>query len=260
MLEAPVVVAFLLAAVPAAPTQAPTATLTVAQAEEAQKAYQRGLELMQAESFEEAVRHFRTAIALDPKHWLAHYGLGQAYMALKSYPEAVQAYRACRDVFVSFASLDAAQHNALERAREDEIREVRDQILRVQQGKVKTSGAGRIDLSQEVQLQDRLRVLEGARMRGKENVVTVPAGLMLGLGSAHFRSGRLAEAQAAFLEAVKIDPKLGPAHNNLAVMYMLSGQFEDAKQAVKRAEKAGTRVADSFKQELERRAREGGSR
>ena len=74
-----------------------------------------------------------------------------------------------------------------------------------------------------VQLQDRLRVLEGARMRGKENVVTVPAGLMLGLGSAHFRSGQRAEAQAAFQEAVKIDPKLGPAHNNLAVMYMLTG-------------------------------------
>jgi Flp pilus assembly protein TadD len=79
---------------------------------------------------------------------------------------------------------------------------------------------------------------------------------MLGLGSAYFRSGQRAEAQAAFLEAVEIDPKLGPAHNNLAVMYMMGGDFAQAKEEVRRAEKAGTRVSDAFKQELERRARE----
>jgi Tfp pilus assembly protein PilF len=250
MLKAPVLVAFVLAAAPAA---APTARATPAQIDEAQNAYHRGHELMQAESFEEAARHFRTAIALDPMHWLAHNGLGQSQMALKRYPDAVQAYRSCREAFLKFASLDATQRAAMERSREDEIREVRDQLLRVQQNAV----AGRPDLSAEVPLQERLRILEGARMRGKENVVTVPAGLMLGLGSAYFRTGQRAEAQAAFLEAVKIDPKLGPAHNNLAVVYMMNGQFEEAKQAVKRAEKAGTRVPDSFKQELDRRAREG---
>ena len=111
-------------------------------------------------------------------------------------------------------------------------------------------------MSLAVQLQDRLRVLEGARMHGKESVVTVPAGLMLGLGSAHFRAGQRAEAQAAFQEAVKIDPKLGPAHNNLAVMHMLNGRFDEAKQEVKLAEKSGTRVPDSLKQEIERRAKE----
>jgi tetratricopeptide (TPR) repeat protein len=153
---------------------------------------------------------------------------------------------------VGFASLDADQHNALERAREDEIRDVKEWLLRAQQGKIKSQSS----FSLEVQLQERLRVLEGARMRGKENIVTVPAGLMLGLGSAYFRSGQMAEAEAAFLEAVKIDPKLGPAHNNLAVMHMMSGRFEEAEQEVRRAEKAGTPVSDSFKRELARRAKE----
>ena len=250
MLEAPLLAAFILAA---APTAVQPFGVEAQKLEEAQHSYERGQELMQRESFEEAARQFRTATVLDPMHWLAHYGLGQAQMALKRYPEAVQAYLSCRDVFANFAALDAAQHNTLERVREDEIREVKDQLLAVQQGKIKSGS----HLALEVQLQERLRVLEGARMRGKEQIVTVPAGLMLGLGSAHFRSGQMAEAQAAFLEAVKIDPKLGPAHNNLAVMYMMSGRFEDAKQEVRRAEKAGTRVADSFKQELERRAQEG---
>ena len=251
MLKAPVLVAFLLAAVPVAAQLSRAANSTL---DEAQQAYERGLQMMQGESFEEAIPHFRTATTLDPMHWLAYYAMGQAQMSLKRYPDAVQAYRSSREAFLKYASLDATQHDAMERSREDEIRELKDQILFVQQGKVKGGG----NLSLEVQLQERLRVLEGARMRGKENVATVPAGLMLGLGSAHFRSGQMAEAQAAFEQAVKIDPKLGPAHNNLAVMYMMSGQFEEAKQAVKRAEKAGTRVPDAFKQELERRAKEGG--
>ena len=253
MLQVTLLAGLILAAVPAT---VPTPSAPQAQLDEAQRAYERGQELMQRESFEEAARQFRAAITLDPKHWLAHYGLGQAHMALKQYPEAVKAYASCKDVFLSFASLDASQQNALERIREDEIRDVKDEILRVQQGKVKSGST----LSMEVQLQDRLRVLEGARLRGKEQVLKVPAGLMLGLGSAHFRSGDMAEAQAAFVEAVEIDPKLGPAHNNLAVMYMLSGRFDEARQEVRRAEKAGTRVADTFKQELERRAREGAQR
>jgi tetratricopeptide (TPR) repeat protein len=250
MSEVPLLAAFVLAVGPAA---AQTSSVVQYQRDEAQRAYERGQELMQGESFEEAARHFRTAIVLDPMHWFAHYGLGQAQMALKRYPEAIQAYLSCRNVFVTFASLDAAEQNTLEKVREDEIRELKDSLLRVQQGKVKTGSP----LSLEVQLQDRLRVLEGGRMRGKEQIVTVPAGLMLGLGSAYFRSGQMAEAQAAFLEAVEIDPKLGPAHNNLAVMYMMSGRIKEAKEEVRRAEKAGTRVVDSFKQELERRAREG---
>jgi tetratricopeptide (TPR) repeat protein len=247
MSSLPLVAAFVLAASPVA---AQTLDVDSQQHDQAQKAYELGQELMQRESFEEAAVHFETAIKLDPMHWLAHYGLGQANMALKRYPDAVQAYLGCRDVLVRSASLDAAQQNALDKAREDEIQEVRDSLQRVQQ--VKTASP----LSLEVQLQERLRVLEGSRLRGKEQKVGVPAGLMLGLGSAYFRSGQKAEAQAAFLEAVEIDPKLGPAHNNLAVMYMMSGDFAKAKEEVRRAEKAGTRVSDAFKQELERRARE----
>lgn len=249
MLQAPFLATFLLLAVPAA---AQTSAAERQKLDEAQRAYQRGQEAMERESFEEAARNFRTAFGLDPMHWLAWYGLGQAQMALKRYPDAVEAYRSCRDVFLRYASLDISQQNAMEKAREDEIRAVRDALLAVEQGKVKTGSP----VGMQVQLQDRLRVLEGARLRGKESVVTIPAGVMLGLGSAHFRSGQLAEAETAFQEAVKIDPKLGPAHNNLAVMYMMNGRLDDAKQEVKLAEKSGTRVADSLKLEIERRAKE----
>jgi len=246
--------ALILAAVPAAAE--PPVVRQQYQLDEAQRAYERGQKLMDQESFAEAIPHFRTAIGLDPTHWLAHYSLGQAHMALKQYADAVNAYQGCREVFLNFATIDASQQNAMEKFREDEIRDLKDTILMVEQGKVK--GVGNHSL--EVQLNDRLRVLEGARMRGKDQVVKVPAGLMLGIGSARFRLGQMAQAEAAFQEAVATDPKLGAAHNNLAVMYMLNGRFDEAKQQIKLAEKAGTPVADTFKKELDRRAKEAGSR
>lgn len=244
--------ALLIGALLLAPMSAAAQSKTHQVSGDAQRVYELGQELMQGESFEEAAAQFRKAISLDPMHWLAHYGLGQANMALKRYPDAVDAYLGCRNVFLNFASLDVAEQNSLEVAREDEIRQARDELLQVQQGKTKSASPHGL----EVQLQERLRVLEGARMRGKERVVSVPAELMLGLGSAYFRSGRMAEAESAFQEAVKIDGKLGPAHNNLAVMYMMSGRFDDAKREVKLAEKAGTSVSDNFKKELERRVKE----
>ena len=63
MLEAPLLAAFILAVAPAA---AQTSSVERHQLDEAQQAYERGQELMRAESFEEAAIHFRTADRAGP--------------------------------------------------------------------------------------------------------------------------------------------------------------------------------------------------
>ena len=80
---------------------------------------------MQAESFEAAADEFKRAVALDPSFVLAHYSLGQAYMALKRYSNAVLAYERCRDVFQHESGLDEKARAVLERQRDDEISELR---------------------------------------------------------------------------------------------------------------------------------------
>jgi tetratricopeptide (TPR) repeat protein len=241
----------LLASLPASP-QAQTAIDDRKRAE-AQQAYARGVELMRSESFEEAATAFQGAIRLDPLHTMAYYNLGQSRMALKEYPAAVRAYEGCRQALERISMLSVDEKGEREQAREDEVRELKDSLHRVRSGQLKVS-ASRI-LQMEVQLEERLRFLEGARMRGNEHLVAVPAELMLALGSAHFRSGQLAAAEQAYTAAVKTDAKLGAAHNNLAVIYMLSGRFAEASQAVTRAEKAGFKVSSAFKSDLEQRAR-----
>ena len=223
--------------------------------QEAAKAYRRGEALMREESYEEAAAHFRTAVKLDPLMSIAHYSLGQSQMALKHYPEAVEAYQGCRETFERIASLGTQEKNAIEKAREDEIRELKDSLLRVQQGKIKGN-----TLALEVGIQERLRVLEGSRMKGNEERLGVPAEVMLALGSAYFRSGQLVEAEPAYKEAVQTDPKLGPAYNNLAVIYMLSQRYPEAKDALQRAEKSGFIVNPALKNDLESRARAAGAK
>jgi len=51
---------------------------------------------------------------------------------------------------------------------------------------------------------------------------------------------------------VQADPKLGEAHNNLAVYYMLSGRKADAETAVKNAEKAGFKVNPQLKADIKK--------
>src|SRR5436189_268789 len=55
-----------------------------------------------------------------------------------------------------------------------------------------------------------------------------PAFVSLALGSAYFRLGRMSEAEREYKATINTDPKAGEAHNNLAVVYMLTGRIDEA--------------------------------
>ena len=218
---------------------------------EAQRHYETGQSLMRAESFEEAVREFQAAIALEPLFVLAHYSLGQADMSLKRYPDAIVAYEACRAALLRYSSLDLNERAAAERRREDELRGIKDALRLMQQGKVKTSGGG-MDASM-LRLEERIRFLENSRMTGDKSNVAVPADLSLALGSAYFRSGKMQDAEREYRQAIQTDRRLGSAHNNLAVVYMLTGRLVEADDSVRAAEKAGFKVSPQLKDDIKKR-------
>lgn len=220
---------------------------------DAQRHYQEGEQHMYREAFEDAVREFKRAVELDPRHVLAHYSLGQAYMALKRYPAAVEAYVSCRETLLGLASLDQRARADVDRRRRDEIHDLQQQLDRLRTGKVKgVSG----DMGPQVMaVEQRLRVLKDADLRGAEQEIRIPAELTLALGSAYFRLGQLVDAEREYRAALKADSKLGAAHNNLAVICMLTERFAEAREAVAAAEKNGFRVSEQFKRDLEQRAR-----
>jgi tetratricopeptide (TPR) repeat protein len=209
--------------------------------------YRSGQDLMFAERFPEAEKEFSAAIQLDPQLTLAHYGLGQSLMAQKRYAPAVQAFIGCRDAFARLAALRQNDVAASERRIDDEMRELRESVVRVRTGQIKFASE-----AMALQLEKRLEELELMRKgRGPDRLQT-PAEVSLALGSAYYRSGRGQDAEREWVAAVTVNPKLGEAHNNLAVLYLTTGRKKEAEDSIKAAERARFRVNPQLKEDIRR--------
>lgn len=79
-----------------------------------------------------------------------------------------------------------------------------------------------------------------------------------GRGSAYLRAGSVEEAEKAYREALKLRPKYGEAHNNLAVICIKRGDYEEAHSHVKAAQKAGFKVHPQLVADIEAARRAGG--
>jgi tetratricopeptide (TPR) repeat protein len=210
--------------------------------------YRAGQEFMTSERYPEAVEAFGAAIQLDPLLTLAHYGLGQGYMALKRYASAIQAFGGARDAYATIARMRQTNVSESNRRMDDEIDELQQSINRVRTGQVKSTSE-----TTALQLEKRLEDLQRIRRdRLSGNVSSTPAELSLALGSAYYRNGQAQDAEREWLEAVKTNSRLGEAHNNLAVLYMLTGRKKEAQQALRSAEQARFRVNPQLKADIGR--------
>lgn len=204
-----------------------------------------GSALMRAEKYEQAAEEFKTAVTLDPFLVMAHYNLGQSYMALKRYVDAATAYKGAEDAVGRLSTLSDKAREDLDRQNRDEVNELKSSLQQLRSGQIKNASVE----AMIPRIEERIRVLEDMRASGRE-VMRVPAEIHLGLGSAYFRQNKLAEAEQAYLQAVRTDGRLGAAHNNLAVIYMLTGRLPESRKAVTAAEKAGFAVNPRFKADL----------
>jgi Flp pilus assembly protein TadD len=216
---------------------------------EALQHYREGQELLSNEQFEKAAEAFQRAIAKDPLLALAHYGLGQSHMALRRFASAIVAFRGARNAYERLASIAQRDQEGVERARADEIRELRESIRAVSSGRVKTANQDSTHVI--LKLENRIRDLERTQRRNNENF-QAPAEVSLALGSAYFRNGDAVDAEREWKAAVEVNPRLGEAHNNLAALYALSGRKREAEAAVRAAEQSGFRVHPQLKEDIRR--------
>ena len=204
-----------------------------------------GQELISIEQFGQATEEFAKAIDQDPLLSLAHYQLGQANMNLQRYANAINAYKGCIEAERQLFSLNQTNRFEVDKHREDEVNELKS-ILSQGKGRTPTLMA----------LEQRLHDLETQRSAVAAGApFKPPAQALLALGSAYFRNGDRDAAEAQWLAAIDANPKLGEAHNNIAVIYMQTGRFDQALQELALAEKAGYKVNSQFKADLKERAK-----
>ena len=217
--------------------------------ERAQPSYEAGLAHMQNESFEAAVDSFRGAIIIDPSYEMAHYMLGRVQLMLRQYAAATNSLVKARDLFAAQANEHFDTKADQQRRRRESINELTNIISQLQQARQTPAVQEQIR-----QYTERRRVIQDAdRESGLTPQQAVPGFVWLSLGSAYFRSGKLGDAEQAYLSAIAADSKMGEAHNNLAVVYMETGRLEQAERSVKAAEKSGMRVSPALKDEIAKR-------
>jgi Tfp pilus assembly protein PilF len=204
--------------------------------------FQTGQEFMAAEKFERAAEAFSNAIAKDRLLTIAHYGLGQAYMNMEQYTAAVQAYKGCIDAARALHALRQTNQFESDRRRQDAIRALKETL----------GPHVKMDQLKRTQIEQQLRDLENQRI-SIDAPFQAPAEALLALGSAYFRNGDREEAEIEWKAAIAVNPKLGQAHNNLAVIYMQTGRLNEAEQEIKLAEQSGFRVNSQFREDLKKK-------
>jgi tetratricopeptide (TPR) repeat protein len=212
-----------------------------------------GQQLMAGEQFERAVDAFGKAVERDPLLSIAHYQRGQAYMNLRRYASATKSYKDCIEALRALDALQATNRFKADRLREDEIHEMRESIRVLEQlaSRYPTRGYA----LKVTQAEEHLRDLESRRAVSAGDAFHAPAEILLALGSAYFRDGDRDGAEAQWRAAIDANPKLGEAHNNIAVIYMQTDRFDQAFQELTLAEKAGFKVNPQFKADLKERAK-----
>lgn len=214
--------------------------------------YRAGLEHMQAEAYADAAKAFQAAVDIDPRFEMAHYMRGRAFMPLKQYVNAVAAFTRARDLHIGATGRRFANVQEAQRYRRERITEIDEALRQLQSGPqtVQTQHYLR-------QLTEQKRLIQDSIQRGGDVTITasVPPYVSLSLGSAHFRMGNLKEAEKAYRDTIAADPRAGEAHNNLAVVYLETGRYQEAQQAVRAAEKAGVKVHPQLKADIAARAK-----
>ena len=240
----PLLVALILAATPAIAQPPPR---TNPDAALGQVHYNSAWDLMRSEKYEDAIAEFREALRLNPKLNMARYGIGRAQMALHQYDAAIQEYTACRSYILAQEGAKYTGQAEANRVRQDRMMELQDLQRQYSKGPQNNQTA-----DMQRQIQNSMRITQDDTDRGQNISIesSVPAFLSVALGSAYFRADRRDDAEKAYKAAIAVDSKAGEAHNNLAVLYLLSERYDLAEQSVKNAEKAGFRVNPELKDQI----------
>jgi Flp pilus assembly protein TadD len=216
--------------------------------------YSQGWNQIRAEAWDAAVREFQQAISSDPRFALAYYSLGRAHMGRRDFARAIAAYTRCREMFTSGGSEQFT--NQMEQRQR-----LTDRILQYQtalnDAKARSS-ANPTSQSQNLYIRDlqfRITQMEQARDRNASFTLdtSVPYFVPMALGAAYYRSGQFADAEREYKEALAANAASGETHNNLAVLYLTTGRYDEAESEVRAAEKVGFRVNENLKGDIRKR-------
>jgi Flp pilus assembly protein TadD len=171
-------------------------------------------------------------------------------MGLKRFGDAIAAYEACRQRYQSAASQKFQNIQDADRMRQTDLDQIRIAINALSSQTEQPSQATQNQIRQLRDLAQRIQLKRDALNNNLSITSEAPAFVLVALGSAYFRSERMADAEREYKAALDQDTKAGEAWNNLAVVYLMTGRYDEAQQSLKAAEKAGYKVNPNLKDDI----------
>lgn len=225
-------------------------------AQRANSHYASGWTAARAESWDDAAREFQQAIDNDPGFALAYYALGRAQMGRKDFARAIAAYTKCRDIYQGGVGEQFSNQVSARQRLDDRIRELQMAVTQATSRSNGRSGAPPTQSLMVRELQAEISRLQQARDRNISSSIDMsvaPFFVPMALGAAYFRSGQFADAEREYKAAIAANSASGETHNNLAVLYLTTGRYDEADSEVRAAEKVGFKVAEALKGDIRKK-------
>jgi tetratricopeptide (TPR) repeat protein len=229
----------------------------VTEIRQAERQCQTAIRALQTGNYDKADEGFAKALALAPDYPPAHMGLGHVALARKDFEGGLREYTAGRDAYGQYG---AALHQIeMERyaKTQDEIRKLQDQLRDMHNQARGPDAEGGLSTNQqnmERTIEQRIQTLQAVPMPTASADPGPPADVYFHMGNALFRLERYDEARVAWETCAQKNTKFPLVQNNLAVLYMKAGRFEEARHAVAEAERLGMTVNPGLKADIDRLA------
>jgi len=212
---------------------------------------------MQAGNYGKALEAFARALESSPGFPPAHVGLGHVALAGQDFAGALREYTVARLAYGEFGNalyqIEVGRYSKAQdqiRSMNDELRELRNRA----RGPANEAGLSTTQQNMERTLEQRIQTLQAIPLPTPDADVGPPADVYFHTGNALFRLERYDEARIEWEACAEKNPAFPLVRNNLAVLYLKAGRFDDARRAVAEAERLGMTVNPALKADIERAA------
>jgi tetratricopeptide (TPR) repeat protein len=199
-------------------------------------------------NLEKAEIKLSAALEIMPVHADASFVLAQLQLKRKEFSRALASIA---DAEKNFASISQF-HNITYQQYLQDLRQKR-QDLQEQLGRMEDA-LRNVSSDQKGSLEEAMRGVSSSIQQidlllksPVPTAIEIPADYFYIHGNILYQIGMLDDAAARYQEALRRDPRLGNAYNNLALVSFSRGRYEDALNCLLRAEGAGVKINPEFK-------------
>ncbi len=213
--------------------------------------YLDGARLFAKGDLDKAEKKIHAALEIMPEHADAMYVLAQIQLKRKDLPRALALILEAKKNYAFIANFHTFTHQQyLDRLRQQR-QSLEAQRLEILDNLARQSAKTRVDSTPGTQAIDRsIQEIDQRLSQPVPPTFEIPADYCYIHGNVLFQMGQRADAEAQYLETIRLDPSHGRAFNNLALVLFSLGRYQEALDCLLRAEGSGVKVNPDFKRDL----------